>query len=139
GAYRGLINYFGNLATPIGWNEPSVADQMHGQLFLLAQQTPWERVRAERLINVLYTEYFAGRQPDPSLLVRQPWLAQIRLDNWTTTRRGADRAPCRVRAAPLQLAPLLYEREKGQTARALTDPAPRYLRRPPNPPVTPPS
>ncbi|HKB36694.1 MAG TPA: hypothetical protein VKD72_09585, partial [Gemmataceae bacterium] len=128
GAYSGLINYFSNLATPIGWNEPSVADQMHGQLFLLAQQTPWERVRAERLINVLYTEYFAGRQPDPSLLVRQPWLAQIRLDNWTTTRRGADRALCRVRAAQLQLALLLYEREKGQTARALTDLVPRYLR-----------
>jgi hypothetical protein len=128
GAYPGLINYFSNLATPSGWNEPSVADQMHGQLFLLAQQTPWERVRAERLINVLYTEYFAGRQPDPSLLVRQPWLAQIRLDNWTTTRRAADRALCRVRAAQLQLALQLYEREKGQAARALPDLVPRYLR-----------
>jgi len=135
-AYPGLRDHFATLTTGSGGREPSVAEQMHGQMFLLAQETPWERVRVERQINALYAEYFTGRQPDSSLLRQQPWLAQIGVGDWTTTRPAADRALCRVRAGQLQLALLLYEREKGQPARALTDLVPGYLRVLPTDPFT---
>src|SRR5262249_48609106 len=127
GAYSKLEPHYAAQASGTGIDPPSVADQTQGNLFVLAQQTPWEQARTKRLINVQYADAFADRPSDPSLERRYPWLRVTGPGDWARTQLAAKRGLCHVRAVQLELALLRYECEKKKPARSLADLVPNYL------------
>ncbi len=116
----------------------------------LLMQTPWEAERARRLTDIVFAgrrrmaesgeivppsdDLFADWLPDSGGpgrervegLVRSSWLAGS-FPVTAPVQRAAQLGLCRVRAAQLQVALVLYQAEQGKAATALDDLVPALL------------
>ena len=106
----------------------------YGQLFALAQLTPWERMRTDRLINLAYADAFAGRSDVRAR--RKGWQGALVSPMWPVVRAGAERGLWQLRLTRLRLALTLFRSEKGRSAGSLSDLAPHYLGEVPTDPFT---
>ena len=103
GAQRRMAEAFQELA---GEGTTPESEAWRGQLFTLAQLTPWERLRAERLINLAYAGPFAGKPAARS--AAGVWESVLVSPGWRTIQARAEKGRSRLRVARLQLILALF-------------------------------
>jgi hypothetical protein len=97
-----------------------------GQLFALAQLTPWERMRSDRVINVAYAGPFSGQAAPRTS--SSSWQSTLVSPLWPAVQAGAERGLWRLRLFRLRLALALFVYEKGRSAGSPAELVPHYLR-----------
>jgi hypothetical protein len=131
GAARRLAEVYQELSGEVA-SEESTA--WRGQLFALAQLTPWERMRSERLINLAYAGPFSGqaatRARDSS------WENALVSPLWPAVQSGAEKGLWGLRLFRLRIALALFVSEKERSAGSLAELVPHYLRAVPVDPFT---
>jgi hypothetical protein len=145
--YFALRNALRQLPATLTWWCSDQSQPLEGRLLTLAAQTPWEKERQQRLMNLYLSEEIKIASQTDTTAARgitswdrlafnralTPWAFLPLTERLLLT---AKRSKCDVRAARLQVALALYELDHGRPAKSLEELVPRYLPAVPRDPFT---